>query len=164
MISGLGRVGLAFQGLERHLPLNALDQALFAEHQALLGQVHLVHDVRHVQRALRVHRQDQVDVERVLALDGPFDAPRQGFADLVEQAVLGLAELVGEPALGVHAPHGEHRLEELAGLGARLLGDLLHFGPVQQPEVALLQGFLQAYPDDEVASQAANVAQTGHGA
>ncbi|MDF5996764.1 hypothetical protein P4200_28970 [Pseudomonas aeruginosa] len=42
-----------------------------------------------------MHRQYQVDVERVLALDGPFDAPRQGFADLVEQAVLGLAVACG---------------------------------------------------------------------
>ncbi|MCY1290216.1 hypothetical protein D9M70_393520 [compost metagenome] len=150
------------QSREGHLPLDVPHQAVLAEEQALLGQVDLIHDVEGVQRSLRVHGQDEVDMEGAPLVNGASDARGQLPAEGIEHAVLERAQAAGDPALAIVGQYAFQPLDKGSGLLARFAGNLVQFGPVQPPDVLLLQGLVEVHALDQVLAQAAGVAQGGH--
>ncbi|MNI94769.1 hypothetical protein D3C73_1529180 [compost metagenome] len=65
-----------------------------------------MHEVQHIQRALRVYRQNQIHVERSVFDNRPTNSVGQRFTDGVTEFLF-LSEFLGQPALGIGLPDGE---------------------------------------------------------
>ena len=149
-------------GAKRHAALNTSDQAILAKDEALHGQADLMHDVWHVQRAFRMDRQNQVDMEGLAFIDGATDPIGQSLGDAVQEAGLHLAQFVGDPALGIDPPYGQHVVQKRLRFLARIPGNGIDFGPVQLREVLGGQRCAQLHAFDEVLAQGDWIAQAGH--
>ncbi|MNR11213.1 hypothetical protein D3C85_1275050 [compost metagenome] len=116
---------------QHHRSPHTVEQAVVGEYQRLHRQMQLRHDVHCVERAFRMHRQHQVDMEVALFEHSPLDAPHQRPAHRVEQGWLLWPQLGGDLCHGCVLDRRHHVVHEVGTAALQVATHIVDLAPDQ---------------------------------